>query len=83
MKISVSLHDDDVRFLDDYAQVHGIPSRSAVAQRAVRLLRASSLEDDYAEAFEEWIDSGEAEVWDTAVGPPLRRSHTQMRQSTT
>ena len=28
-------------------------------------------EDDYAEAFQEWIDSGEAEVWETVVGDGL------------
>lgn len=71
MKISVSLRDEDVGFLDDYAQTHGIPSRSATVRRAVRLLRASQLEDDYTEAFQEWIDSGEAEVWETVVGDGL------------
>ena len=40
-------------------------------QRAVRLLRASQIEDDYAEAFQEWIDSGEANVWETVVGDGL------------
>ena len=28
-------------------------------------------EDDYAEAFQEWIDGGEAEVWETVVGDGL------------
>jgi len=71
MKISVSLGDEDLRFLDDYAQANGMPSRSATVRRAVRLLRASHLEDDYAEAFQEWTDSGEAEVWETVAGDGL------------
>lgn len=71
MKISVSLGDEELRFLDHYARANQMPSRSATVRRAVRLLRASHLEDDYAEAFEEWIDSGEAEVWETVAGDGL------------
>ena len=71
MKISISLRDEDIGFLDDYARVHGMPSRSATVRMAVRLLRASHLENDYAEAFQEWTDSGEAEVWETVVGDGL------------
>lgn len=41
MKLSVSLPDEDVRFLDDYAAAHGSGSRSAAVQKAVRLPRAS------------------------------------------
>ena len=43
MKVSVSLPDDDVKFLDQYAKQEGYASRSAVLHRAVRLLRASRL----------------------------------------
>ncbi|MXZ67821.1 MAG: ribbon-helix-helix protein, CopG family [Acidimicrobiia bacterium] len=71
MKISISLGDEELRFLDDYAQANRMPSRSATVRRAVRLLRASHLENDYAEAFEEWIESGEAEVWETVAGDGL------------
>ena len=71
MRISVSLGDADLRFLDDYAQANGLPSRSATVRRAVRLLRASHLEGDYEEASEEWIDCGEAEVWETVAGDGL------------
>ena len=48
MKLSVSLPDDDIDFLDGYAREHGIQSRSAAVQRAIRLLRASQLESAYA-----------------------------------
>jgi Arc/MetJ-type ribon-helix-helix transcriptional regulator len=68
MKISVSLPEEDIDFLDEYARSLGVPSRSAVIQRAVRLLRAAELGPAYAEAWEEWQTSGDAEAWDTAVG---------------
>ena len=68
MKLSVSLPDEDVEFLDQYAQTQGFESRSAVVHKAVRLLRASELGGDYADAWKEWSDSGDAEVWEaTAV----------------
>ncbi len=74
MKISVSLPDEDIDFLDEYARNLGVRSRSAVIQRAVRLLRATELGPAYAEAWEEWEASGDAEVWDTAVGDGIEPS---------
>ncbi len=71
MKISVSLPDEDVEFLDEYARTQGYGSRSAVVHAAVRILRSSKLGDAYAEAWQEWEDSGEAEIWDRAVGEGL------------
>lgn len=67
MKVSVSIPDEDVEFLDEYAQTHRIPSRSAALQRAIRLLRASELTDAYAAAFVEWDDSADAERWDVTA----------------
>lgn len=51
MKLSVSLSREDVEFLDEYARTAGVRSRSAVIQRAVRLLRTSELGPAYAEAW--------------------------------
>lgn len=68
MKLSVSLPDDDIAFLDAYAAAEGYASRSAVLHKAVRLLRAADLAQDYEEAFREWEASGEAAVWDVATG---------------
>jgi Arc/MetJ-type ribon-helix-helix transcriptional regulator len=68
MKVSVSLPDEDVEFLDQYAQTKGYHSRSAVVHQAVRLLRASELGADYADAWAAWSDSGDAEAWDSVVG---------------
>jgi Arc/MetJ-type ribon-helix-helix transcriptional regulator len=74
MKISVSLPDEDIDFLDEYAKTLGIRSRSAAIQRAVRLLRASELGPAYAEAWEEWETSGDADAWDSVVGDGLETS---------
>lgn len=71
MKISVSLSEADVAFLDEYAKTLKIGSRSAVVQRAVRLLRASGLAPAYAEAWKEWEESEDADAWDSVVGDGL------------
>lgn len=71
MKLSVSLPDEDVAFLDDYAREHGVDSRSATLHRAVRLLQASQLEAAYEEAFEEWAASGDAQAWESTSGDGL------------
>ena len=64
MKVSVSLPDEDVEFLDSYAQAQGLPSRSAVLHKAVRLLRGAELIPAYEDAFVSWEDSGDAADWD-------------------
>ena len=70
MKLSVSLPEEDVAFLDAYADAHHMPSRSRAVQRAVTLLRAETLAGDYESAFDEWSD-GDATVWDAAVADGL------------
>lgn len=67
MKVSVSLPEEDVAYLDAYAREQGIESRSAVLHRAVRLLRASTLTEDYRAAWEEWTGSGDAAVWEVVA----------------
>lgn len=67
MKLSVSLPDEDVALLDEYARAEGLPSRSAALQRAVRLLRHPDLEDDYEAAWREWEASGDADAWSSIV----------------
>ena len=71
MKVSVSLPDDDVEFLDAYALAQGITSRSAVIHTAVRLLRAAELGASYEEAWEEWSSSGEADAWEATAADGL------------
>lgn len=64
MKVSVSLPDDDVEFLDAYATSQGIASRSAALHKAVRLLRACELGPDYEDAWAEWSASEDSQLWE-------------------
>lgn len=73
MKLSVSLPDEDVEFLDAYARAQGVNSRSAVLHRAVRLLRAAELTADYEDAWQDWESDGEAGAWDSTTADGLRR----------
>ncbi|MFV0258811.1 MAG: ribbon-helix-helix domain-containing protein [Acidimicrobiales bacterium] len=68
MKVSVSLPDEDVAYLDAYARDRGLQSRSAALHRAVRLLRASELGAAYEDAWAEWATSDDAELWDADLG---------------
>lgn len=52
MKISVSLSDRDVEFLDRYAKDTG-DTRSGALQRAIRALKYESLGDQYEAAIDE------------------------------
>jgi Arc/MetJ-type ribon-helix-helix transcriptional regulator len=71
VKLSVSLPDEDVEFLDEYARSQGYESRSAVVHKAVRMLRTAELGRAYAEAWDEWESEGEADLWDATVGDGL------------
>lgn len=71
MKVSVSLPDEDVEFLDAYAKDQGLASRSAVLHKAVRLLRGVELAPAYEDAFATWDDSDEGSNWDNTAGDNL------------
>jgi Arc/MetJ-type ribon-helix-helix transcriptional regulator len=71
VKLSVSLSDDDVALLDEYARASGLRSRSAALQHAIRLLRQRDLHSDYAAAWEEWESSGDRAAWDGTVADGL------------
>ena len=73
MKLSVSLPEADVAFLDEYARRQGIESRSAALHRAVRLLRSSGLASAYEDAWDEWSQSEDAELWESASADGLRK----------
>lgn len=65
MKVSVSLSDDDLRFLDAYATEHGLKSRSAVLKQAVRLLGTVDLSAAYEQAWAEWAADPIQASWTT------------------
>ena len=67
MKLSISLPDDDVAYLDDAVESGTYASRSAAIARALRLLRSAELGDMYDLAFREWALSGDAEAWDATT----------------
>ena len=70
MKLSVSISDEDVAFIYEYADGHGVDSRSGVVQRAVALLRSHELGDAYVAAWLEW-DATEGDDWDMASSDGL------------
>lgn len=71
MKLSVSLSQEDVALLDEYARTVGLRSRSAAMQEAIRLLRHAGLEEDYEAAWAEWESSGERRAWEGTIGDGL------------
>jgi Arc/MetJ-type ribon-helix-helix transcriptional regulator len=71
MKVSVSLPQEDVDFLDSYAREQGMASRSAAMHKAVGLLRTAQLASAYEDAWESWTDSGDAETWDAVTADGL------------
>jgi Arc/MetJ-type ribon-helix-helix transcriptional regulator len=73
MKLSVSLPDEDVEYLDNYALEQGLSSRSAVVHKAVRLLRATELGAAYEDAWRDWYGSGEGELWEAATSDGMNR----------
>lgn len=68
MKISVSLPQEDVAFVDEYATRTDADSRSAVIHEAIDLLRAAKLEAEYAEAFAEWDKDEGSALWGGTAG---------------
>jgi Arc/MetJ-type ribon-helix-helix transcriptional regulator len=71
MKVSVSLPEEDVEFLDAYASSKGFASRSAVVHKAVRLLRASGLGGAYEDAWQEWATESDGDAWDVTIDDGL------------
>jgi Arc/MetJ-type ribon-helix-helix transcriptional regulator len=71
VKISVSLTEDDIAVLDEYARTSGLDNRSAVIRRALQLLRRADLGEDYAAAWQEWEASGEQAAWEGTAADGL------------
>lgn len=71
MKLSVSLPEEDVATLDEYARAQGFKTRSAALQHAIRMLGNPRLEQDYAAAWNEWEASGEEAAWEASAADGL------------
>ncbi|MDO5663480.1 MAG: antitoxin [Brachybacterium sp.] len=67
----MSLSREDLAVLDRYVEQAGLDSRSAGVQHAIRRLQDPQLEADYASAWEEWEDDGQAEAWAVVSGDGL------------
>lgn len=70
MKLSVSLPEEDVAFLNAYAEAHAL-SRSAAIHHAIHALRSGQLSDDYGQAWAEWATNDDAHHWDAVSGDGL------------
>ena len=68
VKVSTTLPERDVVFIERYAKEKNLPSRAAAYQAAVKALRDQELMRQYEEADKEWYESGEAAVWECTVG---------------
>lgn len=71
MKLSVSLPEDDVSFVDEYVRRGGAASRSSVLHAAIELLRLDEMEDSYAAAWAEWDESEDAALWNATTGDSI------------
>jgi Arc/MetJ-type ribon-helix-helix transcriptional regulator len=63
MKLSVSLPEKDVEFLDLYITMHDLESRSAALQAALKALRDLDLQEQYEAAWSEEEDPGVLAHW--------------------
>ncbi|MBM7775294.1 Arc/MetJ-type ribon-helix-helix transcriptional regulator [Actinokineospora baliensis] len=72
MKLSVSLPDVDVRFIDEYLARFDAATRSSVIQLAIGLLRETAMRDEYAQAFAEWDAEDDAALWESTVADAPR-----------
>jgi antitoxin ParD1/3/4 len=68
-KLSISLTEDLVKFIDAYRTDQGLKARSEVIDHALRFLKQHSLEAAYEEAYSEMAQ--EAALWDATVGDGL------------
>ena len=71
MKMSVSLPEEDIEFLDTYVKDQSAGSRSAALHKAVELLRAAQLADAYEDAWGSWAASDDPGAWESALADGL------------
>jgi Arc/MetJ-type ribon-helix-helix transcriptional regulator len=71
MKLSISLPEDIVEFIDEQTLSGAFSSRSAVLRAAVIALRQHIITDSYAAAWDEWEQSGEDELWQSVAADGL------------
>lgn len=72
MRIRVSLVEQDIEFLDRFAALARLGSRSAAIRQAIRALRVADSRVAYESAWEEFEPAGEPALWDSTVGDGMR-----------
>ncbi|GAA3049844.1 Transcriptional regulator, contains Arc/MetJ-type RHH (ribbon-helix-helix) DNA-binding domain [Actinokineospora globicatena] len=72
VKLSVSLPEVDVQFIDEYLSRFDVATRSSVIQVAIGLLRESAMREEYAQAFAEWDAADDAALWESTVADAAR-----------
>jgi Arc/MetJ-type ribon-helix-helix transcriptional regulator len=71
VKLSVSVDQGFVPFIERYQQDHTIRTKSEVVERALDLLRKAELEQAYKEAAQEWLENSDAALWENTVADGL------------
>jgi Arc/MetJ-type ribon-helix-helix transcriptional regulator len=69
-KLSVSLSDSDVEYIDELARSRS-GNRSAAIHDLVRIARERAAVRDYAMANDEWVESGDSRAWEAAEADGL------------
>lgn len=65
-KLSVSIDQQLLSFLEGYQQQHQLKTKSEVISEALRLLRERELESQYTAAMQEWQE--DAPAWEVVTG---------------
>lgn len=68
IKLSVSVDQTFVPFIERYQHDHTIRTKSEVVERALELLRKAELEQAYKEAAQDWLENPDAALWENTVG---------------
>lgn len=71
IKLSVSVDQGLLPFIERYQQDHTVRTKSEVIERALDLLRKAELEAAYRAAGQEWLENPDAALWETAVADGL------------
>jgi Arc/MetJ-type ribon-helix-helix transcriptional regulator len=71
-KLSISVDPSLARFVEHYQKRHDIPTKSEVVERALTALREAELAQQYADAYREWAETEDAELWETTVADGLK-----------
>ncbi len=71
VKLSVSVDQDFLPFIERYQQDHTVRTKSEVIERALKLLRKAELEAAYRAAGREWREHPDAALWENTVADGL------------